>query len=48
MHYVCTPVGVQQTGKIDELCVCKCVCVCVCVPGGGQGCSKSSTLALDT
>ena len=34
MHYVYTPVGVQQTGKIDELCVCEYVCVCVCVPGG--------------
>ena len=31
MHYVYTPVGVQQTGKIDELCVYVCVRVCVCV-----------------
>ena len=27
MHYVYTPVGVQQTRKIDKLCVCVCVCV---------------------
>ena len=27
MHYVHTPVGVQQMGKIDEVCVCVCVCV---------------------
>ena len=28
-----TPVGLQQTGEKDELCVCvrACVCVCVCV-----------------
>ena len=59
IHYVYTPVGVQQTGKIDELCVCVCVCVCVSDSlgehiviylftlhgGGGQGYSKSSTLA---
>ena len=31
MHYVYTPVGVQQTGKIDELCVCVRACVRACV-----------------
>ena len=29
MHYVHTPVGVQQTGKIDELCVCVRACMCI-------------------